>query len=124
VCAEREGSPEGGEREREKEGGRTFLVCRKFGGGEVVRGRARVELPSKVEDVVFGESCGSEAVKSTQRLDLRLLCTSYARAGGGRGRDYIMGSQSDQRDQGGHGANMKQPQCAPVSDSRRLPHHR
>ena len=54
-------------------GGRTFLVCGEIGGRDVVRGRARVELPSKVEDVVFGEACGSEAVKATQRLDLRLL---------------------------------------------------
>lgn len=58
---------------REKKG-RTVLVCGEVGGCEVVCGRAGVELPSEVEDVVFGEACGSEAVKATQRLDLRLLC--------------------------------------------------
>ena len=82
------------EAQRGERRGRTFLIRGKFGGFEVVCGRARVELPPKVEDVVFGEACGSEAVKATQRLDLRLLCTSYA---GGGDAVHIMGRQSDQR---------------------------
>ena len=65
-----------------------------------------MELPSKVDDVIFGEACGREAVKATQRLDLRLLCTSY---GGMR----CISSCADRQDSQIRGmmADMKQLQC-------------
>jgi len=50
-----------------------FFFCREFGGGKVVRGRARVELSSKVLDVVLGEPSRGEAVKAAQGFNLRLL---------------------------------------------------
>jgi hypothetical protein len=53
-----------GRRKKKKTRERTFLFRRKLGGGEVVCGRARVELSPKVEDVVFGEACGRKAVKA------------------------------------------------------------
>jgi len=52
---------------------RTFFLCREFCSGKVVRGRARVELSSKVLDVILGESGRSKAVKAAQGLNLRLL---------------------------------------------------
>ena len=54
-------------------GGRTFFFCWEFRCGDIVGGRARMKLPSEVEDVIFGETCRRQAIKAAQGLDLRLL---------------------------------------------------
>ena len=54
-------------------GGRTFFFRREFRCGDVIRGRARMELSSKVQNVISGKTCRREAVKAAQRFDLRLL---------------------------------------------------
>jgi hypothetical protein len=42
----------------------TFFFCWEFCCGNVVRGRARVELSSKVENVIFGKTCRCETIKA------------------------------------------------------------
>ena len=56
-------------------GVRTFFFCWKFCCGDVVRGGARVELSSKVENVIFGKTCRRETIKAAQGFNLCLLRT-------------------------------------------------